>query len=73
MMGQRVVFFEVNGTKRRARHLACAWARRKLPQQFWAEFWTERLQTLKRHLESTQTTSSDPGPSSGGPEAEDGG
>jgi hypothetical protein len=39
-------------------------------QQFWTEFWTERLQALKRHIESTQTSSSDPG---GGPDAEDGG
>jgi len=71
MMGQPVAFFTVNGTKRHSQrpvpHLGDT---RTSAQQFCTEFWTERLQALKRHLDSTQAGSSDTG---GGPDAEDDG
>jgi hypothetical protein len=69
MMGQPVAFFTVNGTKRHSQEPVPRPGEMKTSaQQFWTEFWTERLQALKRHIESTQTSSSDPG---GGPDAED--
>jgi len=71
MMGQPVAIFTVNGTKRHSQrpvpHLGNTGTS---AQQFWTEFWTERLQALKRHLDSTQAGSSDTG---GGPDAEDDG
>ena len=67
-MGQPVASFTVNGTKRHS-HAPGPRPddRRTSAQQFWTEFWTERLQALKRHLDSTQASSSDAG---GGPDAE---
>jgi hypothetical protein len=53
MMGQPVAFFTVNGTKghsqRPVPHLGNTGTS---AQQFWTEFWTERLQALKRHLDT---------------------
>jgi hypothetical protein len=70
MMGQPVPFSTVNGTKR---HSQAPVPRpddmRTSAQQFWTEFWTERLQALKRHLGSAQAGSTD----TGGPDAEDDG
>jgi len=67
-MGQPVAFFTVNGTKRHSQGpVPRPGDTRTLAQQFWTEFWTERLQALKRHLDSTQASSSDAG---GGPDAE---
>lgn len=73
MTGQPVVFFTVNGTKRHSQELAPRPDdTRTSVQQFWTEFWTERLQALNRHIESTRACSSEPAPS-GGPDAEDDG
>jgi len=72
MPGQPVPCFTLNGTKRNSQE--------PVPhpddgtetsaQQFWTQFWTERLQALKWHLDSAQASSSDTG---GGPDAEDDG
>lgn len=72
MMGQPVAFLAVNGTKRHSQGLVPRPGEtRTSAQQFWTEFWTERLQALKRYLESTQASNDEP-PPSGGPDAEDG-
>jgi hypothetical protein len=72
MMGQPAAFFTVNGTKRHSHAPVPRPDDAKTSAQFWAEFWTERLEALKRHADSTQTGSSEPAPS-GGPDAENGG
>lgn len=73
MIGQPVPFFTVNGTKRHSQgHVPHPDDTKASAQQFWTEFWTERLQALKRHIESTQASSSEPAPSDG-PDAEDDG
>jgi len=70
-MGQAVPFFTVNGTKRQSQgHVPRPNDTRTSAQQFWTEFWTERLQALKRHLDCAQTGSSDTG---GRADAEGGG
>ena len=69
MMGQPVAFFTVNGTKRHGQAPVPRPGDTRTSAQ---QFWTERLQTLKRHLESTQASDSEPEPS-GRPVAEDGG
>jgi hypothetical protein len=69
MMGQPGAFFTVNGTKRQSPgHVPRPDdVRTTSAQQFWTEFWTERLQALKRHLDSAPASSSDTGE---GPDAE---
>jgi hypothetical protein len=68
-MGEPAAVLTVNGTKRQSQAPApLPGETRMSPEQFW----TERLQALKRHIESTQTGSSDTGPSGGRPDAEDG-
>jgi len=72
-MGQPAVVFKVNGTTRQNRAPASYPGETGIsPEQFWTQFWAARLQALDRHLKSTQTSSSDPGPSGAGPDAEDG-
>jgi hypothetical protein len=69
-MGQPAVVFKVNGTTRQSRAPASYPGETGIsPEQFWTQFWAERLQALERHLKSTQTSSSDPGPSGAGPDA----
>jgi len=68
-MGQPAAVFIVNGTTRQSRAPALYPGETGISPE---QFWTERLQALKRHLESTQTGSSDPGPSSGEPDTTDG-
>lgn len=70
MMGQPVVFFTVNGTKRQNQGPVPRPGETRTSAQFWTDFWTERLQAFKCYLESTQTSSTDTG---GGSDAEDGG
>jgi hypothetical protein len=52
-MGEPAAVFTVNGTKLQSRA--------PVPRPYEAisveQFWSERLQALKRHLESTQTSS----------------
>ena len=66
-MGEPAAVFKANGTKLQS----------QLPVPRLCEgisveqFWSERLQALKRYLESTQT-SSDTRPIGGEPDAEDG-
>jgi hypothetical protein len=68
MMGQPMPFCTANGTKRQSQaHVPRPDGTRTSAQQFWTEFWTERLQALKRFLDSSQASSSDTG---GGPDAE---
>jgi len=63
MMGEPAAFVVVNGTKRQSQgHVPRPDNTRASPQQFWAGFWTERLQALKRHIENAQTSSSGPAP-----------
>jgi hypothetical protein len=52
MMGQPVAFLTVNGTKRHSQEPV---PRRDEARTSVQQFWTERLQALKRHIESTQT------------------
>jgi hypothetical protein len=62
MIGQPVRFFTVNGTKRHSQgHVPRPDDTRTSAQPFWTEFWTERLQALKRHLESAPASTSDTG------------
>jgi hypothetical protein len=61
----------VNGTKRQSQGHVPRLDDTRASAQFRTEFWTERLQVLKRHIESAQTSSSESAPS-GGPDAEDG-
>ena len=68
MTGQPVAFFTANGTKRQRQGPPCPDDIRTSAQRFRAEFWTGCLQALKRHIDSTQTSSGAPG---GGPDAED--
>ena len=66
-MGEPAAVFKVSGTK-----LPSQAPVPRLYQGISVEqFWSERLQALKRHLESTQT-SSDTRPAGGEPDAEDG-
>jgi hypothetical protein len=66
-MGEPAAVFTVNGTKLQSQAPVP-----RLCEGISAErFWSERLQALKRHLESTQT-SSDTRPAGGEPDAEDG-
>ena len=70
-MGQPAAFFTVNGIKRQSHAPGPRWGEAGIsPEQRWTEFWTERLEALKRHIESTQASSSDTAPG-GGPDAED--
>ena len=66
-MGEPAAVFKVNGTKVQSQ----APAPRLCEGISVEQFWSERLQALKRHLESTQT-SSDTRPAGGEPDAEDG-
>ena len=66
MMGEPAAHLTVNGTKRQSHgHVPRPDHRRALPQQFWAGFYTERLQALKRHIENAQASSSGPAPNVG--------
>ena len=65
MMGEPAAHLTVNGTKRQS-HGHVPRPGRALPQQFWAGFWTERLEALKRHIENAQA-GADPRPTSGQP------
>ena len=66
MPGQPVPYFTLNGTKRNSQGPVL----RPDDTETAAQFWTERLQALKRHLDGAQASSSDTG---GGPDAEDDG
>ena len=71
MTGQPVAFFTVNGTSRQNQGPILRPGKTSTSaRQFWTEFWTECLQALKRHLDSTQASSTDTG---GGPDADRGG
>jgi len=71
MPGQPVPYFTLNGTKRNSQGpVLRPDDTETAAQQFWTQFWTERLQALKRHLDSAQASSSDTG---GGTDAEDDG
>ena len=66
MMGEPAAFVVVNDTQRQNQgHVPRPDNTRASPQQFWAGFWTERLQALKRHIENAQASSSGPAPSAG--------
>ena len=67
MPGQPVPYFTLNGTKRNSQGPVLRPDDTETAAQ---QFWTERLQALKRHLDSAQASSSD---TSGGPDAEDDG
>jgi hypothetical protein len=69
-MGEPAAFFTVNGTKRQSKGHVPHPDDTRTSAQFWTEFWTERLQALKRYLDSAPTSSSDTG---GGPDVEDDG
>jgi len=72
-MGQPAVVLKVSGTKRQSQGPVPRPGGTGIsPEQFWTEFWTERLEALKRHIESTQASSSETAPG-GGPDAENGG
>jgi hypothetical protein len=63
-MGEPAAFRKVNGAKRQSQAPGLRPGETKIsPEQFWTEFWTERLQALKRHMEET----------CGGSDAENGG
>jgi len=65
-MGKPTAHLTVNGTSATATDMSRAPDdRRALPQQFWAAFWTERLQALQRHIENAQASSSRPAPNVG--------
>ena len=64
-MGQPAAFRAVNGTKRQSHAPGTRPDDTRTSAQ---QFWTQRLQALKRHLDSTQTSGSDTG---GRPDAED--
>ena len=66
-MGEPAAVFKVNGTKLHSQ----APVPRLCEGISVEQFWSERLQALKRHLESTQI-SSDTRPAGGEPDAEDG-
>jgi hypothetical protein len=66
-MGEPAAVFKVNGTKLQSQ----APVPRPCEGISVEQFWSERLQALKRHLESTQT-SSDTRPTGGELDAEDG-
>ena len=66
-MGEPAAGFKVNGTKLQSQ----APVPRLCEGISVEQFWSECLQALKRHLESTQT-SSDTRPTRGEPNAEDG-
>jgi len=69
MMGEPAAFVVVNDTQRQNQgHVPRPDNTRASPQQFWAGFWTERLQALKRHIETRRPAVADPAPS-GGPYA----
>jgi hypothetical protein len=70
MPGQPVPCFTLNGTKRNSEGPVLRPDDTETAAQFWTQFWTERLQALKRHLDSGQASSRDTG---GGPDAEDDG
>ena len=71
MPGQPMPCFTLNGTRRNSLGLVLRPDDTETAaQQFWTQFWTERLQALKRQLDSAQANSSDTG---GGPDAEDDG
>ena len=70
-MNQPLGFFTANGTKRQGQGpVPRPDDTRASVRQFWNEFWTERLQALKRFLESAQARGSDTG---GRPDTEDDG
>ena len=57
MTGQPAAFFTANGAKRRSRGpVPRPDESSSSARQFLTEFWTERLQALKRHIDSTQTS-----------------
>ena len=66
-MGEPAAVFKVNGTKLQSQ----APVPRLCEEISVEQFWSERLQALKRHFESTQI-SSDTRPTGGEPDAEDG-
>ena len=62
MPGQPVPCFTLNGTKRNSQGpVLRPEDTETAAQQFWTQFWTERLQALKCHLDCAQTGSSDTG------------
>jgi len=61
MMSDPAAHLTVNATKRHSNgHVPRPDDAKTSPQQFWARFWTERLQALKRHIENAQASNSGP-------------
>ena len=56
-MGEPAAHLTVNGTKLQSQGACPRLCEGISVEQFWTQFWNEGLQALKRHIESTQTSS----------------